>query len=122
MRYPYFLFSSLLVLSANSALATQNSIQASTHDRSSESSNTLTLTESTIHVGYQSAFTSYQPFTDKPLQDWYQANQRVHQIGGWRAYMQQAQKAKETQNAQHRSEKHDAHKHHNHGHMSGGAK
>lgn len=47
-------------------------------------------------VGYQSVFESYQPFADEPLQDWYQANQRVHQIGGWRAYMQEAMQAKQT--------------------------
>jgi len=35
---------------------------------------------------YSSAIGGYQVYTDQPVQSWQQANDRVGQIGGWRAY------------------------------------
>ena len=35
---------------------------------------------------YSSAISDYQAYTDQPVQSWRQANDRVGQIGGWRAY------------------------------------
>ncbi len=35
---------------------------------------------------YSSAIDGYQAYTDQPAQSWQQANDRVGQIGGWRAY------------------------------------
>ncbi len=35
---------------------------------------------------YSSAISDYQAYKDQPVQSWQQANDRVGQIGGWRAY------------------------------------
>ncbi len=35
---------------------------------------------------YQSAISAYQAYTDQPVQSWRETNDRVGQIGGWRAY------------------------------------
>ncbi|WP_245704032.1 hypothetical protein [Oryzisolibacter propanilivorax] len=35
---------------------------------------------------YSSAIGDYRAYTDQPVQSWQQANDRVGQIGGWRAY------------------------------------
>lgn len=37
-------------------------------------------------ASYPSAFKGYRRFADEPTQDWKAANERVAQIGGWRAY------------------------------------
>jgi hypothetical protein len=39
---------------------------------------------------YQSAFEGYKPYTDEPLVPWKAANDKVREIGGWRAYARQA--------------------------------
>jgi hypothetical protein len=35
---------------------------------------------------YQSAISTYQSYTDQPVQSWRDANDNVGRIGGWRAY------------------------------------
>ncbi|WP_245597869.1 hypothetical protein [Ottowia thiooxydans] len=35
---------------------------------------------------YSSPIQAYQAYVDQPLQSWREANDRVGQIGGWRAY------------------------------------
>lgn len=35
---------------------------------------------------YVSPLSTYQSYAPAPAQDWAQANQTVHDIGGWRAY------------------------------------
>lgn len=42
---------------------------------------------------YRSALSSYQPLQDPPppVADWRAANRRVHEAGGWRAYLREAQ-------------------------------
>jgi hypothetical protein len=40
--------------------------------------------------GHRSAFSGYRRFADEPIQDWKAANDRVSQIGGWRAYAAEA--------------------------------
>jgi len=40
--------------------------------------------------GHRSAFSGYHRFADEPIQDWKAANDRVSQIGGWRAYAAEA--------------------------------
>lgn len=42
---------------------------------------------------FQSAFEGYQAFADDPPIPWKQANETVHQRGGWKAYAQQAASA-----------------------------
>lgn len=37
-------------------------------------------------LSFQSAMEGYKPFTDGPSVPWRQANETVHQRGGWRAY------------------------------------
>lgn len=36
-------------------------------------------------------FRHYQGWRDEPLQDWRAANERVGEIGGWRAYLNESQ-------------------------------
>lgn len=62
-------------------------------------------------VEYQSAFDGYNTYQDPPVEDWKAANQTVHEIGGWRSYMQEAMSA----------DKNDAKTHDHSGHsMHGG--
>ena len=74
-------------------------------------------------VEYHSAFSHYQPFKDAPLADWYQANQTVQQIGGWRVYMQEAMTDNQSSSS---TESHPnlphSHSHHEHSIMPGGEK
>lgn len=42
-------------------------------------------------AGFESAFQSYRSYADEPLLPWYQANDQVGRIGGWRAYAREAQ-------------------------------
>ena len=41
------------------------------------------------YLSYESAFSGFKSYTDPLLTDWYQANQTVREIGGWRTYMQE---------------------------------
>lgn len=43
-----------------------------------------------ITLQYESAFRSYQPYVDPQVQSWRESNERVGQIGGWRAYAKEA--------------------------------
>ncbi|MBU0900911.1 hypothetical protein [Pseudomonas spirodelae] len=38
---------------------------------------------------YQSPLKAYQGFSEQPLSDWPEANERVARIGGWRTYAQE---------------------------------
>lgn len=41
---------------------------------------------------YRPALQRYQPLQEQqPLRDWRAANQRVHEAGGWRSYLREAQ-------------------------------
>ncbi len=77
-------------------------------------------------VEYHSVFNGYQSFVDEPLSDWYQANQTVQQIGGWRVYMQEAMQTESKSNSKHSHSLHpDTHNpHHSQqdSSMQGGAK
>lgn len=66
----------LLFLGLNSSV-----VHASTH-----------TTDNPILLDYQSAFQDYRYFADSALDDWYQLNQTVDQIGGWRYYVQEPYK------------------------------
>lgn len=39
---------------------------------------------------YRSALEGYQPYREQKIQPWKQANDTVGQVGGWRAYAQEA--------------------------------
>ena len=41
-------------------------------------------------LGYHSAFEGYQRYSDEKIVNWKQANDTTGQIGGWRAYAQEA--------------------------------
>ncbi|MET4578233.1 hypothetical protein [Ottowia thiooxydans] len=41
-------------------------------------------------LSYSSPFETYQGYADQPVQSWRKANDRVGQIGGWRAYAKEA--------------------------------
>ncbi len=37
-------------------------------------------------VAYESAFKGYRKFEDQPVASWREANDLVHQLGGWKAF------------------------------------
>ncbi len=41
-------------------------------------------------VIYRSSFNQYRPLGDEKVGNWKAANDKVHQIGGWRAYAKEA--------------------------------
>lgn len=47
-------------------------------------------------VSYTSPITDYQPFVDEKITSWKGANDKVGQIGGWRAYAKEAQQPENT--------------------------
>ncbi len=47
-------------------------------------------------VGYTSPIAGYQSFIDEKVTDWPAANDKVGQIGGWRAYAKEAQEPANT--------------------------
>ena len=54
-----------------------------------------------------SPFKQYQSWRDEPLQNWREANDRVGEIGGWRAYLHEAQQGGDEMDNRH----HDHHGH-----------
>ena len=54
-----------------------------------------TATAQTI-VSYTSPIADYQPFVDEKITSWKVANDKVGQIGGWRAYAKEAQQQENT--------------------------
>lgn len=47
-------------------------------------------------VTYASPLADYQPFADEKVTSWKAANDKVGQIGGWRAYAKEAQQPNNT--------------------------
>ena len=47
-------------------------------------------------VSYTSPVADYQPFVDEKVTSWKAANDKVGQIGGWRAYAKEAQQPENT--------------------------
>ena len=45
---------------------------------------------SSVTLGYRSAFTDYSAYSEQPIASWRDANDKVNQIGGWRAYAREA--------------------------------
>lgn len=43
-----------------------------------------------VTLSYRSAFTDYRAYSEQPLASWREANDKVDQIGGWRAYAREA--------------------------------
>lgn len=41
-------------------------------------------------VQYKSSFSDYVPYSEQSIESWRKANERVDQIGGWRAYATEA--------------------------------
>ncbi len=54
-----------------------------------------TVSAQTI-VSYTSPVADYQPFVDEKITSWKNANDKVGQIGGWRAYAKEAQQPDNT--------------------------
>ena len=48
--------------------------------------NTAVATEAAAPLAFRSAMEGYKPFTEEKSIPWKQANETVHQRGGWRAY------------------------------------
>ena len=47
-------------------------------------------------VSYTSPIADYKPFVDEKVTSWKAANDKVGQIGGWRAYAKEAQQPENT--------------------------
>lgn len=47
-------------------------------------------------ISYTSLIADYQPFVDEKVTSWTAANDKVGQIGGWRAYAKEAQQPDNT--------------------------
>ncbi len=47
-------------------------------------------------INYASPIADYQPFVDEKITSWKAANDKVGQIGGWRAYAKEAQQPDNT--------------------------
>lgn len=59
---------------------------------------------------FQSVLISYRPFVDQDLESWRDANDRVGQIGGWRAYAKEMRAAESDNKGPSRtSNSHSAH-------------
>ena len=54
-----------------------------------------TVSAQTI-VSYTSPVADYQPFVDEKITSWKLANDKVGQVGGWRAYAKEAQQPDNT--------------------------
>jgi len=52
---------------------------------------------------YQSIFSRYQNHTEPVPERWQEANQKVHAIGGWRAYAQESNAPEPTHDATHKA-------------------
>lgn len=70
-------------------------------------------------LSYVSAFENYHYFTNPELDDWYQLNQTVDEIGGWRYYVQEPYRKPLNPNQMPANK--GLHQHHHH-HHHGGAK
>lgn len=64
---------------------------------------------------YESAFQGYQSWSPVQDRDWKAANRRVDEIGGWRAYLEEAAAAESGASAH-------QHEQHQHGHSGGGGR
>ena len=54
------------------------------------------LATAQTNVSYTSPIADYQPFVDGKITSWKAANDKVGQIGGWRAYAKEAQQPDNT--------------------------
>ena len=52
---------------------------------------------------FESIFSRYQNYTEPAPERWQDANQKVHAIGGWRAYAQESNAPEPTQDAKHKA-------------------
>jgi len=62
-------------------------------DRSTEPASRSNPADSTVQVPsavYRSAFAGYHGFAEQKVADWRESNDKVGQIGGWRAYAREA--------------------------------
>lgn len=60
-------------------------------------------------LSYRSAFTSYEPYQEQKVQSWRQANDKVGEIGGWRAYAKEMRQAAPESGQEQSAPGHDAH-------------
>ncbi|GDY37515.1 hypothetical protein ACINB_34070 [Acidovorax sp. NB1] len=60
-------------------------------------------------LSYRSAFTSYEPYQEQKVQSWRQANDKVGEIGGWRAYAKEMRQAAPASGQEPSAAGHDAH-------------
>ena len=45
-------------------------------------------------LAFESVFDKYQPYNEKDIQSWVQANDTVKERGGWRQYLKESQRAR----------------------------
>lgn len=48
---------------------------------------------SSVTLSYRSAFSDYRAYSEQPVVSWREANDKVGEIGGWRAYAKEARQA-----------------------------
>lgn len=60
----------------------------------------LTNTTEAPIVQYKSSFNDYVPYSEQSIESWRKANERVDQIGGWRAYAKEAHGSHSSSNTQ----------------------
>lgn len=60
-------------------------------------------------LSYQSALTGYEPYREQKVNDWRQANDKVGEIGGWRAYAKEMRMAAPASGQEQPAPGHDAH-------------
>lgn len=58
---------------------------------------------------YSSAFSDYQAYKDQPVQPWREANDKVGEIGGWRAYAKEMRQTAPAGGQDQPGQGHDAH-------------
>lgn len=98
-KYVSIQYLSLLILGLNTSI-----VNASTQ-----------TADKPILLDYQSAFQNYRYFADSALDDWYQLNQTVDQIGGWRYYVQEPYKNPLNKQSGKVGNTSDQKQHHHHG-------
>lgn len=60
----------------------------------------LTNTTEAPIVQYKSSFNDYVPYSEQSIESWRKANERVEQIGGWRAYAREAHDSQSSSTSQ----------------------
>jgi hypothetical protein len=83
----------LVMLIAGASLSASQAQTSDDHARVLSSPATANVTAATTvtPLKFESTLSRYKPMTDQKLGSWREANDTVTRIGGWRAYLKEAQ-------------------------------